>query len=386
MHGQAIYESFVNADVSGLSQSGFATERVAANYEFRTSELSRLSTSMERAWQGKAAGSADRGASPLIIRHAAAAPQISNVATSIRQQVEAVQTAKMSVVPVPPMPDKPGFFDNVFSLGGANSSYEKNLAAVDSANDHNVAVMAQYENTTRQNASLLAGTSPELRQLPPLPNYDVAEPIGPGTPIAHPGPNQVGPPRGGGSAGTAQGGTSSSAQPQFASGPAATGADPGQTGAQATSTAPSGMVTPDGGSPRPTLVPLPDGPRSGQLFGPVSAGYGPDAGPTLRGMPGVPREAGAVSGPRGTGGGESGGRGGGTSGPGSRGFMVAEGTAGRGTTGRVGAPGAGGLGGGTRKGDSAEDYEHERPSFLVEADPDELFGNTESAAPPVIGG
>lgn len=386
MQGQAIYESFTNADVSGLTQSGFATQLIAANYEFRTPELSRLSTSMELAWQGEAAGVAERGASPLIIRHALTSPQISNVAMSIRQQVEAFQTAKMSVVPVPPLPDKPGFLDNVVTLGEANGSYEKDLAAVHNANDHNVTVMTQYENTTRQNASLLADISPALRQLPPLPNDNVDEPTGPGTPIPRSSPQRVRPPRGGSSAGTAQGGTSNTSHPQFRSGSSQTGTGLGQTVAQSSPTASSGVVTPDGESSRLSPVPAPDAPRSDRSYGSIGAGYGPGAGPAPRGMPGAPRESGAFGGPRETGGGEPGARGGGASGLGSRGSTVPEGTAGRGTAGRAGAPGAGGFGGGTRRGESEEDYEHERPPFLVEADPDELFGNTESAAPPVIGG
>jgi hypothetical protein len=45
-------------------------------------------------------------------------------------------------------------------------------------------------------------------------------------------------------------------------------------------------------------------------------------------------------------------------------------------------PGGGGGGG---RGQGGEDGEHQRPSFLVEADPDETFGTDEVTAPPVIG-
>jgi hypothetical protein len=33
-----------------------------------------------------------------------------------------------------------------------------------------------------------------------------------------------------------------------------------------------------------------------------------------------------------------------------------------------------------------EDEEHQRPSYLVEPDPDSMFGTDEMTAPPVIGG
>jgi hypothetical protein len=41
------------------------------------------------------------------------------------------------------------------------------------------------------------------------------------------------------------------------------------------------------------------------------------------------------------------------------------------------------LGGGT--GEGAEDLEHQRPEFLVEPDPESLFGTDEATAPSVIG-
>ena len=43
------------------------------------------------------------------------------------------------------------------------------------------------------------------------------------------------------------------------------------------------------------------------------------------------------------------------------------------------------MGAGTR-GEGAEDIERERPSFLVEPDPEETFGTDQATAPPVIGG
>lgn len=46
-----------------------------------------------------------------------------------------------------------------------------------------------------------------------------------------------------------------------------------------------------------------------------------------------------------------------------------------------------GMGGGGRgKGEGEEDKEHERPSYLVEGDPESTFGNDQLTAPPVIGG
>jgi len=63
---------------------------------------------------------------------------------------------------------------------------------------------------------------------------------------------------------------------------------------------------------------------------------------------------------------------------------AAAGRGGTGGTGRAGAGGMGGMGHGG-KGQGGEDDEHQRPTWLIEPDPDEVFGTAERTAPPVIG-
>ncbi|NUS63981.1 MAG: hypothetical protein HOQ46_10065 [Saccharothrix sp.] len=46
---------------------------------------------------------------------------------------------------------------------------------------------------------------------------------------------------------------------------------------------------------------------------------------------------------------------------------------------------AGGPVGGPAAGRGEEDVEHQSPSYLLEPDPEALFGNGEATAPPVIG-
>jgi hypothetical protein len=57
-------------------------------------------------------------------------------------------------------------------------------------------------------------------------------------------------------------------------------------------------------------------------------------------------------------------------------------------TGSAAGRGAGGMGGGAPrgKGENEEDKEHERPSYLVEGDPESTFGSDQMTAPSVIGG
>ena len=62
---------------------------------------------------------------------------------------------------------------------------------------------------------------------------------------------------------------------------------------------------------------------------------------------------------------------------------AAEAAAARSAAGRSGAMGPTGAGG--RRGEGEEDDEHQRPDFLIEADPDAIFGTDQRTSPPVIG-
>ncbi|MFD5243454.1 hypothetical protein ACFWIW_02865 [Amycolatopsis sp. NPDC058340] len=74
------------------------------------------------------------------------------------------------------------------------------------------------------------------------------------------------------------------------------------------------------------------------------------------------------------------------------GIGAAEAAAGRGmgglgggAAGRGGPGMGGGMGGRGQQADGDEDTEHQRPTYLVEGDPDEVFGTDMRTAPPVIG-
>lgn len=130
--------------------------------------------------------------------------------------------------------------------------------------------------------------------------------------------------------------------------------------------------------------------------GPLPVGSGGDSSEPFSGMLGGFGPVGGF----GPGGGSEGGTGGRTGGPGqgnagqagrlTGGAPVAEGGAVKGsgpaggTAGRGGAAGMGGMAPGAR-GKGEEDREHQRPDYLVEADPDEYFGTDERTSPPVLG-
>jgi len=160
------------------------------------------------------------------------------------------------------------------------------------------------------------------------------------------------PAAGGGVAGSPSGAGGGSVLPGTATGSAAF---------TTSGTAPvSGSTAPLGGAPQTA------GPGGGSGFGGAFGAFGPGAGGAAAGAGGVgagqPGEAarGGAVGPRG-----------GVTG------MTGQGAAGRGAGG-VAAPG------GRRQGE--DDDEHERPSFLIEGDPEGTFGSDQVAAPSVIGG
>jgi hypothetical protein len=132
-------------------------------------------------------------------------------------------------------------------------------------------------------------------------------------------------------------------------------------------------------------------------MGPMGGGFGGDE--TRRGGGGGGGGAGGGRGGFGSGaggggvgaGGAGAGRGGFGPGAGVGGLAAEQAAMGRtGTAAGLGGRGAAGMGGmggmGAGRGQGGEDEEHERPSYLVEPDPDSTFGTDEMTAPPVIGG
>ena len=101
------------------------------------------------------------------------------------------------------------------------------------------------------------------------------------------------------------------------------------------------------------------------------AGFGPGGG---AGGAGAGAGAGAATGARPMGGAAA-------AGPGAA-AAAGAGAAGRGGMGA--APMGAGAGAG-KGGQGGEDNEHQRPTYLVEADPDDVFGTDQRTAPPVIG-
>jgi hypothetical protein len=118
----------------------------------------------------------------------------------------------------------------------------------------------------------------------------------------------------------------------------------------------------------------------GMGFGPGSGGYGTGGGGGYGS-----RVSGGFGGQASSAGGVGSGNASGAGAPGESGAGGRAGAASA-AAGRAGAPGAGGAGMGHGTGQGDEDVEHQRPSYLLEPDPeDALIGELPSVAPPVIG-
>lgn len=395
MNGSEIYHNFrggTGDDAVGLVEAGGKVMTVTKRYEDRTKSITKLTSTMESAWQGDAGGAAQRGAGPLAVEHGLAQPNMIVAHKTLNSQVTAFNAAKSQVTEVPPTPEKPGMWDNLTSLGGAGRNYENKMNQVNTANDHNVTVMEQYETTTSSNVSAMPTTYGRItddysavgveRPSPPPPSQPY-NPVVPSTSTPSNRSNTGNTSRGTGSTGNTP------TNPSGQTPPGGTGRPPG-----GSPTSPSNNRPPVGLPPRTNLPP---GQNPGQGGGgnPALPGMLPPAsfGPAGGGGGGFgPRGSGGF-GPGGSGstggpgsGGPGAGKGGGF-GPGAGGAAAAaEGAAARGAAGgRGGMGGMGGMGHGGKRGEGEEDGEHERPSFLVEPDPHETFGTDEVTAPPVIG-
>ncbi|MGX7823988.1 hypothetical protein ACTG9Q_02730 [Actinokineospora sp. 24-640] len=279
--------------------------------------------------------------------------------------------------------------------GGGDPTSTDDGRGVEQARDTDVTV--NDSGTTPSNSD--NGTPPSGRPdtgLTPPPG-DTGRP--PGTGPDGSGPRPVGPsvplpvPGGPGGGGTTPGGFDPSTPGTPFPPPGGYPGGPGGPGGQ-----PGGM-SPIGGLPMGPGGAGGDTSRGGRGgagggFGGGRPGFGPGGGP-----------GGAGGGAGGAGGG-AGGAGGGAGGLAGKGMglgpgagAAAEHAAGRGggvgagagagagaAGGRGGGAGMGGMGATGARGQGGEDEEHQRPSYLVEADPDEVFGTSEMTAPPVIGG
>ncbi|WP_432844728.1 WXG100 family type VII secretion target [Amycolatopsis sp. CA-161197] len=423
MDGKQIYQNFRTGNTSGLRTAATQVQELSSAYLERAQSIKDLQDRMAKSWTGNGADAANAGAGPLEKAFADTADPLDMTNASVEMQASSFEDSSHAVVEVPPKPDKPSPWTTglkaaipiagPFMAAHDQNSYQDKLNKYNAANDTNVRVMDQYNGVTTSTKSVLPtqyGTlqsdGAAIRLSTPAPPGRVSIPgsLGSTTP--------------GGTTGTGTGGRTSATGfhgtgdqvitgghtgTGHTGGPGGTGGtgDPGGTGGTHHPTDTTTTQSSTGGTntvvpPGTSTLPDPTATRGGTAFLPNDRGQTPTSGPTgfiggdSGGTPGRGASGGRFGGGTGSEGGAAEGRalrgGAGTrSGVGGLNAVAAEeaaaargASASRGTA--MGPAGAAG-----RRGEEEEDAEHRRPDFLVEPDPDALFGTDQRTIPPVIG-
>jgi hypothetical protein len=422
MNGTDIYNNFINGSSDTLQAASDAVKQLANGYLTDAYAIRDLQTRMNSAWTGASGDAAYAGANPLAQAFKDSSGPLDITTASMQSQSEVFEQSKSRVVPVPPAPAKPsgwsiGLKAAIPIVGpsmaaGDVASYQEGVAKTNAANENNVRVMDQYSTVTgdtmgkipmdykivpTDNASIglkpptigvvrseIASAYNETTHASSSTGYQsVGSPVG-GGPVSAP-PSLNGPSSASASAPPAGGAPGPvSGVPNI---PAAS-SGPGGTGSSAFV---PGVAGGSGGSSGDT-----ERPGAGYRAGTSSSGPG---GASAGRNSAASRLYGSESegGGRGAGGGESVGRGGSAAGESARGPGSGKSTgagnlgsaaaAEEAAAGRSAAKGAGGapMGGAGQRGRGADDEEHQRPDYLLEADPDSIFGTDVRATPPVLG-
>lgn len=349
----------------------------------------------ETNWTGKAGDGARQALATMGNRAGETGTAAQLAGTLFTQQSRALSDAKNNVPPPPAQPyDAAASRERLMSITDPIQFVQQ--AAADKAAfqqqqaDHEQAARAveTYDRTVAQTAAAQPAFAPE----PPAPPK---EPSDPGRPPIAPNPGFTG-----------QGNTP----------PPRVGNDTTNTSWTAPQTTGNNTTNPSGLNNNLGSNGLPLGNQGGNnqlggntnlnlggpLPGPNSGSRSAQGGPGGRAGSG-PTGRGGISGTGGTGGGRLPGGSaalgnpntvkgfgpGGSAGvmPGSESAAGRGGAAAGGAAGRGGAGGGamGGIGAGAAKGQGDEDIERTSPSYLLEPDPDEIFGNDTLVAPPVLG-
>lgn len=359
MSGDEIYRNFQDGfGPGGLAASAETVNTLVERYQGRVDQILKLRARMEAAWQGNAAGAADRGLGPLVIEHGLAGRALHVAQDLTSRQVGSFGEAKNAVVPVPPAPGDVDVLA-MFVNPDVASTYFEQVALHNQAAQHNVDVMDGYTGASQYNTDGQPTSYGRIADDPTRVDIDVQSGIG--------GESDV-------DGGLLRG-------QEAVPGTEAGGNDTPEAAASAIlPTSPESVVD----STRSAVaVPTNTMPTntvsthtvSANSFGvPLTEAH--DSGSRNRGVNGHAAGGGAMM----RGGGLLGGRGGGSNtqpGAPMRPAVLGVGP-GRGGVGFAGLPAATG-------GRKEEDTERKAPAYLEGGDPEELWDTDELTAPPAIG-
>ncbi|WP_152546717.1 hypothetical protein [Amycolatopsis orientalis] len=439
--GKQIFENFTQGDTRNLRSAADRVAELSGAYVQRGMSIKSLQERMKASWTGSAADAANAGAGPLELAFRETAEPLFTTRDSVTMQADSFDESSYSVVPVPPKPEKPNPWTTglkgaipiagPFMVNNDIKNYQEGVAKHEAANQNNVRVMDQYDTSTLDTRSSLPTDYGVLKS--DGANVSIKVDGGP-PPIKPPPVIPVKPGKTGGgdendgtdrtdTSGTDDHRTDQNQNQNQNQNRPGTGDDrpvtprdrPGNDNGITTPTrrpGPGDTTLPSGGGRnRPgqtTEIPGRDRGRGtgdlddvigltnglGQNYGPGGGGGNPPGSGSGRNVPGPGSAAGRLLGGEGGPGGRAGGPGSGGLGGGRGSGMGGLGglggadhlAGGRGAGGRGGAGQMGPMGAGGRRGEGGdEDDEHQRPDYLIEADPDAIFGTDQRTSPPVIG-
>ena len=418
MDGTQIYHNFTSGNSSSLQAASDVIKQLSDGYKDEADAIKALQDRMNAAWTGTSGDAASAGANPLAQAFIDSAPPLDVTTKSMQEQSEVFDSSKAKVVEVPPAPEKPsgwsvGLKAAIPIVGPSMAasdvkSYEDGVAATNAANENNVRVMQQYsavtdstrstipmdyktlpidgasvglkaatpaiieplnheQYTDRTSTSSATSTSPSnssARTVDPVrsgPNLNAPRTV---TSSGHPFYNDADPAPQGPTVTSTNSGRGRTGPSQFVTGMPAYNTDsttgrPGSSGYRSTTNVPAGS-TPGRNTAAGRLYESEGGSRglSGRAGESVGRGLGGESARSL----GTGNRAGA----------------------GNIGSAAAAEEAAASRSAARGASGAP-MGAAGQRGKGADDEEHQRPDYLIEADPDSIFGTDVRATPPVIG-
>ncbi|WP_370970026.1 hypothetical protein [Amycolatopsis sp. cg9] len=389
---QAFLESNLNVDQ--VSEVSTAYHQVHQVFDKFAQSMNTAVNASKGTWEGTAAENAQQYFTSLGKWSDANSQNAKLASETIYDQGQAASTAKNSMPAPIPFSWKDEFTSwatsNPFNLAdNVDKSIQKQKDS-QAAHDQAAGVMATYDKNLYEAASKQPAFAPP-------PSFSTGggsdDPNGTGdknginTPsgVNTPGGHSVNTP-GGNNNFTTGNIPGTTGTPQFSGPGSTTGAGLIPAGTTTPSSFTPGSI-PGGSTPNPNQqfggMPMSPMPMGGMNFGGDEAYNSKVGGGGGRGAGGF--------GPGGSGAGNATGAGAASGAARPGGIGAAEAAAGRGMggLGAGGAAGRGGMGGGAmgrgQKGEGDEDTEHSRPTYLVEGDPDEVFGTDLRTAPPVIG-
>lgn len=164
MTGEQIYHNFDSGKPEPLQDAADKVTRLAGSYQAIAQKFEAVQNRMMQSWTGGAAQAAAHGAAPLAPAMRLSAEHLSDYARAHDRQWQAFHTARQTVQPVPPMPAALNPLELIMivdtqGIGTALEavrSHHDAVAAHNAAAEHNVRVMEGYRGATDANRNMPA--------------------------------------------------------------------------------------------------------------------------------------------------------------------------------------------------------------------------------------